>query len=342
MGESEKFGEIFIMVKIENRPRIALTLGDPAGVGPEITLKVLAKKEIYDICVPVVVGSRLVLEADLAAGGMSMQIRDITDASEALGQHGIIDVLETGTLSPNSFTKGKMSAAAGTFSGQCLEKAISMAMSKDVYAVVVPPTNKQALHEGGFDFPGFIETVNHMTGTEESIQILYGKKYKLARVTNHVSLREVPDLVTRKNVLKILKMVDKSLKSMGCERPRIGVSALNPHCGEDGLFGSEEIDSIIPAIEDARNEGIDALGPFPGDTVFLKMKEGHLDIVVSMYHDHGNGCMKLLEPGHMTNSVAGVPIRIFTVMHGTAFDIAGKGIADESNLEWSLHAAAGV
>ena len=181
-----------------------------------------------------------------------------------------------------------------------------------------------------------------MTGVVDSIQILYGNRYKLARVTNHISIREVPDLVTRKTVLKILRLVDKSLKSMGCEQPRIGVSALNPHCGEGGLFGHEEIDAIIPAIEDARKEGINALGPFPGDTVFLGMKEGRIDIVVSMYHDHGNACMKLLEFGHMANSIAGVPVRIFTVMHGTAFDIAGKGLADESNLEWSLYAAVGI
>ncbi len=330
------------MTKREERPLVAITLGDPAGIGPEITMKVLAKDEIYGFCIPVIVGASWILQEEMPVAGVSMKIRLIHEAKEALGEPGSIDLLEAGDLRPGTFRKGEVSAAAGAFSGQCLEKAVSLALSGQVYSVLVPPVNKQSLNSGGYHFAGWAEMVKHMTGVREAIQVLIGERCNLARVTTHVALRQVPELITRESVRKVILLLDRSLKGIGFERPRIAVSALNPHGGEGGLFGREEIDAIIPAIEDARKEGIEALGPFPGDTVFLGMKDGHYDIVLSMYHDHGGAAIKLLEFGHLVNFLAGVPIRIFTVSHGTAFDIVGKGVADEGNLERSLRFAAGV
>lgn len=330
------------MAKKNGRPLVAITVGDPAGIGPEITLKVLAKEEIYGFCIPVIVGASWVLQEDMSLAGVSMRIRSIQNAGEAQGEPGIIDLLDTGSLRPGSFRKGEVSPAAGAFSGQCLERAVSLALSGQVYSVLMPPVNKQSMNAGGYHFAGWSEMVKHLTGAQDVMQVLMGERCNLARVTTHVSLRQVPDLITRERVRKVILLLDRSLKAIGYQRPRIAVSALNPHCGEGGLFGREEIDAITPAIEDARREGVEALGPFPGDSVFLGMRKGLYDIVLSMYHDHGGAAIKLLEFGHLVNFLAGVPIRIFTVSHGTAFDIVGKGIADAGNLERSLRFAAGM
>jgi len=305
----------------KNRPRVAITVGDPAGIGPEITLKVLRKAETGRICIPIVIGASWVIEEEMGNGSEAMKIRVIQDPAEATGE-------------------GEVSAAAGIFGWQCMERAVSLARAGGLHAVVMGPYNKQALDAGGYHFAGWSEIVRHLTNTQETIQILMGEKFHLARVTTHVALRQVPELITRERVRKSIVLLDRSLKSIGFKEPRIAVSALNPHGGEGGLFGREEMDAIQPAIEDACKEGVKALGPFPGDTVFLGMKNGLYDIVLSMYHDHGGAAIKLLEFGHLVNLLAGVPIRVFSVSHGTAFDIAGKGIADETNLELSLRFAA--
>jgi 4-hydroxythreonine-4-phosphate dehydrogenase len=324
----------------KNRPRVAITIGDPAGIGPEITLKVLRKAETYRICIPIVIGASWVMQEEMGRNPDALKIRVIQDPAEAIGEQGLIDFLETGSLPPGSFRKGEVSAAAGIFGWQCMERAVSFALAEHLHAVVMGPYNKQALDAGGYHFAGWSEIVRHLTKTRETIQILMGEKFHLARVTTHVALRQVPELITRERVRKAIVMLDRSLKSIGFKEPRIAVSALNPHGGEGGLFGREEMDAIQPAVEDACQEGVKALGPFPGDTVFLGMRKGHYDIVLSMYHDHGGAAIKLLEFGHLVNLLAGVPIRVFSVSHGTAFDIAGKGVADETNLERSIQFAA--
>jgi 4-hydroxythreonine-4-phosphate dehydrogenase len=324
----------------KNRPRVAITIGDPAGIGPEITWKVLRKAETYRICIPIVIGASWVMQEEMGRNPDALKIRVIQDPAEAIGEKGLVDFLETGNLQPGSFRKGEVSAAAGNFGWQCMERAVSLALAGHLHAVVMGPYNKQALDAGGHHFAGWSEIVRHLTKTQDTIQILMGEKFHLARVTTHVALGQVPELITRERVRKAIVMLDRSLKSIGFKEPRIAVSALNPHGGEGGLFGREEMDAIQPAIEDARREGVKALGPFPGDTVFLGLKNGHYDIVLSMYHDHGGAAIKLLEFGHLVNLLAGVPIRVFSVSHGTAFDIAGKGIAEETNLERSIRFAA--
>ena len=176
---------------------------------------------------------------------------------------------------------------------------------------------------------------------DDTVLITLGDTYNLARVTTHVPLSDVPRLCSRENVLGVIRQSDAGMKSIGYAKPRIGVSALNPHCGEGGLLGREEIEAIGPAIEDARSEGIEASGPYPGDTIFLNMKAGEFDLIISMFHDHGNACIKLAEFGTLVNLLAGAPIPILTVHHGTAFNIAGRGIADETNLVCAFYTAAG-
>ncbi len=324
------------------RPHVAITLGDPAGIGPEITLKLLKREEIYKFCVPVVIGAAWVLKEYMPEEGEELQIHGISDVTEASGTYGTIDLVETGALPTGGLIKGRVSASAGAFAGQCIERAVSLALDGAVYSVLLPPVNKESLNKGGYHFAGWAEMVTHITGVQNTIQVLIGGRYGLARVTTHVALRQVPDLITRERVGRAILLLDKNLKDMGFTRPRIGISCLNPHCGEGGLLGEEEIDSIIPAIEEAREQGVEAMGPFPGDTIFLGLRDGKYDIVLSMYHDHGGAAIKLLEFGHLVNCLMGVPIRIFSVAHGTAFDIVGGGIADASNLGRSLMFASGV
>jgi len=328
------------MMAVE-RPRVGVTIGDPAGIGPEILLKALADPALYAVSVPVVFGNAEVLRANRRVAGMDMTIRPIADVAEAKGEAGTVDVIEVGSLTLADFTVGAGNAATGAFSGKCLETAIGRAKTGALRSVVMAPVSKQAQNAGGYKFAGFRETANHMAGCDDTILITLGKDYNLTRVTTHVPLADVPRLCSRDAVLRVIRLTDKGMKAIGLTRPRIGISGLNPHCGEGGLLGREEIEQIIPAIEAARAEGIEALGPYPGDTVFLNMKAGEFDVIISMYHDHGNACIKLVEFGTVFNLLAGAPFPIFTVHHGTAFDIAGKGIAGEKSILHALYAAAG-
>ena len=323
------------------RPLIAVTSGDPAGVGPEIILKALANAEVRAACIPIVVGTKAIMEADLAVAGVSLDVQVIPNVDAAKGEPGTVEVLEIEGPILGTYPLGKNSAIAGKFSGDTIAKAVGLAMDGSVQSVVVAPNSKKALHDGGYHFAGFQEIINHYTGTKDSVQILMGRHYSQARVTNHVPLRQVSDLCTRENVLAKIRILNDSLKVVGYDKPRIGVSALNPHIGEEGLLGTEEIEHIIPAVEDAKAEGIDAIGPLPADTIFLDMKESRIDIVLSMFHDHGNACIKLVEFGFLVNFLGGLPVPVFTVSHGTAFDIVGQGVADPTNLVWSILAAAG-
>lgn len=316
-------------------------MGDPAGIGPEILLKSLCKSEIFEFCVPIVYGNVTSLRNNLQLAGADLKIRTINKPSDAKGESGTVDVIEPVPLDLSAFGVGEGNAATGAFSAGCLKAAINDGMAAKSDAVIMGPSSKQAQNEGGFKFAGFRETVNHMTGVDDTIQIVLGETFNLARVTSHVALSDVPRLCSRENVGRVIRQADDAMKSIGYAKPRIGVCALNPHCGEGGLLGREEIEAIGPAIDDARADGIDALGPYPGDTVFLNMKAGELDIIISMYHDHGNACIKLAEFSTLVNFLAGTPIPVFTVNHGTAFNIAGQGIADETNLVCAFYAAAG-
>jgi 4-phospho-D-threonate 3-dehydrogenase / 4-phospho-D-erythronate 3-dehydrogenase len=322
------------------RTRVAVTMGDPAGIGPEILLKTLAKPEIFEFGIPIVYGSVEALGKSLQLIDADLKIRAIDNPADARGEAGTVDVIEPLPLDLSAFSVGEGNAATGAFSGGCFNAAIKDGMYGKSDAVIMGPASKQAQNAGGYKFAGFRETANHFTGVDDTVLITLGDVYNLARVTTHVPLSDVPRLCSRENVLAVIRQTDAGMKSIGIAKPRIGVASLNPHCGEGGLMGREEIEAIEPAIADARADGIDALGPYPGDTVFLNMKAGEFDIIISMYHDHGNACIKLAEFGTLVNLLAGAPILVLTVHHGTAFDIAGRGIADETNLVCAFYTAA--
>jgi 4-hydroxy-L-threonine phosphate dehydrogenase PdxA len=319
---------------------VALSNGDPSGIGPEIALKAIANADLRREAAPIIVGSPEVYERDIALAGAPLEIRLLSKASDASGEPGTLEILPFDMLDLSQCPRGEVSAEAGRYSGFSIAEAIRLGMAGEVHSVVVSPNNKRAMKDGGHEHTGFEEIARHYTGAERSIQILMGRKYNLARVTNHVPLRKVADICTREKVLTQIEVLKESLAMVGLEDPVIGVSGLNPHNGEHGLMGTEEMTDIGPACDDARAAGIKVIGPIPADSVFLDIDKLGLDIVLSMYHDHGNSGIKILEFGHLVNFIGGLPIPVFTVSHGTAFDIAGKGIAASTNMELSIIAAA--
>jgi 4-phospho-D-threonate 3-dehydrogenase / 4-phospho-D-erythronate 3-dehydrogenase len=329
---------------VPEKAKVAVTLGDPAGVGPEVVLKVLADPSLRAACTPVVLGLEHVVEAHLpfcGAAAKTLKIRSLARFSDARGEPGTVEVLPTGSLAPADYAVGAPTAASGTYSGDCVRRAAEVAMRGEAAGLVMAPIHKKALNDGGYHYAGFKELMDDFTHTKESIQILMGKRFSASLMTLHVPLKSVPALCTRPRVLAMLRLLDASLRTLGFAEPRIAVAGLNPHCGEQGLLGTEEIEHIVPAMEEARRDGIAALGPYPSDTVFRRMAEGEFDIVLSMYHDHALTVLKLMEFGSLVNVMGGLPILAFTVTHGTALDIAGKGVAIASDMKYCLLAAAG-
>ena len=323
----------------DDKPIIAVSNGDPAGIGPEIVLKALADAEVRAACAPVIIGSPELYERELPLAGKPLTVRTIAGLAQATGDAGVVEILPFDSLDLSQCPRGKVSAEGGRYSGHSIAKAIELAMRGEAHAVIVAPNNKRAMRDGGHTHTGFEEIARHYTGASRSIQILLGNKYTLARVTNHVPLREVSALCTKERVLSAISMLHESLAVIGREAPVIGVSGLNPHNGEEGLMGDEEVLHIGPACDEARALGINVVGPIPADTVFNDVAKYGLDVVLSMYHDHGNSNIKLLEFGHLVNFIGGLPIPVFTVSHGTAYDMAGKGVADATNMRLSILAA---
>ena len=308
---------------------VGITMGDPASIGPEITVKAFADKSLYDLCNPVVVGDACVMEAALPiVGHTEMKIHAIKDVSEAKYEYGTIDVLDMGLVDMAQLKRGEVSAMCGDAAFKYVTKVIELAMDKKVDATVTNAFNKEAVNLAGHHYSGHTEIYADMTGT---------KNYTMMRVK-------------KQRVLDVIRIADKACKDLGIKEPKIGVAGLNPHSGEHGLFGREEIDEIIPAIEAAKAEGINADGPVPPDTVFSKARGGWYDIVVAMYHDQGHIPLKVV--GFVYNhekkawdAVAGVnitlglPIIRVSVDHGTAFDQAGTGTASELSLRNSIEYA---
>jgi 4-hydroxythreonine-4-phosphate dehydrogenase len=318
-------------------------MGDPAGIGPEIIAKALTRKEVYDIARPLVIGDARVIEQGIQFARRDVHIRPVWEVREGRFQFGTIDVLDLKNADMHQIEIGKVSAAAGKAAFEAIVKAIELAMNKQIDAAVTAPINKESLNLAGCPYSGHTEIFARYTNTKDYAMMLVEKDMRVVHVTTHVSLRRACDLVQKERVLKVIVLADEACKRMGIPKPAVGVAGLNPHCGEGGLFGDEEIKEIIPAIQAAQALGIRAEGPVPADTLFSKVKGGQYDIAVAMYHDQGHIPIKLtgfvFNPNtHKWESVRGVnitlglPIIRTSVDHGTAFDQAGKGIAVEDSL----------
>ncbi|MGL5512864.1 MAG: 4-hydroxythreonine-4-phosphate dehydrogenase PdxA [Sporomusa sp.] len=325
---------------MEQLPILAITMGDGAGCGPEIIVKALADENIYRLCRPLVFGDagRLRLAANIVNSPLA--INCVTDAHSGKYQYGSIDVIDFDNI-PADLAFGQVDGRAGHAAYAYLETAIAQALAGEVAAIVTAPINKEALHQGGHDFPGHTEIFAKLTGSEDYAMMLAGSDLRVIHVTTHVSMRQAASLITQERVLRIIRLADRTLRLLGLERRRIAVAGFNAHAGENGLFGREEIEQINPAIKAAQNMGINVSGPIPPDTVFFRtVRRQEFDIVVVMYHDQGHIPIKLLGFEDGINITVGLPFLRTSVDHGTAFDIAGKGIADSGSMSAAIEFAA--
>ncbi|OCN00360.1 4-hydroxythreonine-4-phosphate dehydrogenase PdxA [Clostridium sp. W14A] len=326
-------------------------MGDPAGVGPEIAVKALLKKEIYSLCRPVLVGDAEVFQKAAALiGAKSVRIRSISNVKDALFQYGTLDVYDLKNSNFEKLTLGRVSATAGKAAYECVAKVIELALAKEIDATVTNPLNKEAMNLAGFHYSGHTEIYAELTGTRDYAMMLACKGLLVVHVSTHVSLRTACDRVKQDRVYQVIHLAYVACKKLGIADPHIAVAGLNPHAGENGLFGREEVEEIRPAVRKAAAKGLNVDGPLPPDTVFSKALGGMYDIVVAMYHDQGHIPLKVIgfqydEKDQKWGAVEGVnitlglPIIRTSVDHGTAFDQAWKGTACENSLVHSIEYA---
>ena len=313
---------------------VGITMGDPAGIGPEISLKAVDHSEEYRNSV-IIYGSYAVLMYYKTLLHIQTPVVEIKDPSDF--QPGKINVISVIDLHlGDDFKIGQVSPVAGDAAYQYIARAISDALKGKISVVTTAPLNKEALHKGGHNYDGHTEIFAQLTKTKTYTMMLWSECMSVVHVSTHCSLREACDRATKERVLECIHLADSAMKKLGIKVPRIAVAGLNPHCGEAGLFGQEEIKEIGPAVEAAQKEGLDVTGPVPPDTVFLKAYHGMFDIVVAMYHDQGHIPMKMVAFYSGVNVTLGLPIIRTSVDHGTAFDIAGKGIAKKDSMLYAL------
>ena len=323
--------------------RIAITMGDPAGIGAEIIVKALSHIEVYKKCVPVVVGDRAALEDALVFCGLPLELNEIEGVEDAAGHFGKIDFINLKLLERGGWEYKKNSAKCGAASFQYIVHAINLAMEGGVNAVVTAPINKKSLKMADIPYDGHTQIFAEYTGTKNFAMLLASRHLNVIHVSTHCSLREACDRVRKDRVYDVIKLADRGMRELGYTNPKIAVAGLNPHSSENGLFGHEEEAEIIPAIEKARAEGIQAEGPEPPDTVFVKCQAGQYDVAVAMYHDQGHIPLKLsgfkydmqhnkYESVSGINCTIGLPIVRTSVDHGTAFGKAGEGRANEESM----------
>jgi 4-hydroxythreonine-4-phosphate dehydrogenase len=311
--------------------KIAITMGDPAGVGAEVILKAFfPARDIHDFCIPIIIGDRVVMEEAVRLLHLSMDLHIIQTPGEAKLTPGSIDMIDMAEL--NEFAKGRPTAEGGRAAAAYIRKAVELAVNQQVDAMVTAPISKEALKMAGMTWPGHTEMLAELTGTRDYAMMLVGGPLKVILVTIHTAIRYVPEMIRRDTIVKTLRLARQACGMLGIRDPRIAVAGLNPHAGEAGIFGDEEIREIIPAIEAARVEGIQATGPFPPDTVFHKAYKGEVDIVVCMYHDQGLIPLKMIAFDTGVNVTVGLPIIRTSPDHGTAYDIAWSGKADPSSM----------
>jgi 4-hydroxythreonine-4-phosphate dehydrogenase len=332
-------------------PIIGISMGDPAGVGPEIVARALARDAVRALCRPLVIGDAAIVRAAARAVGVAADVRSIGDVAAATFAGGAIDVYDLKNVDPERFELGKVSAMAGHAAFEAVRVMIELARAGRIDATVTAPIHKEALALAGHHFPGHTEIFAHFTGTSDFTMMLAAGDLRVVHVSTHVSLRQACDAVARDRVLTVIRLGHDACRRLGIERPRVGVAGLNPHASDGGLFGTEEREHIIPAVEAARAAGIDVEGPLPPDTFFAKAAGGAYDVCVAMYHDQGHIPVKMTgfkydaARGAWTsvrgiNVSLGLPIIRTSVDHGTAFDQAGRGTASDASLVDAIEYAA--
>ncbi len=305
--------------------KIAITIGDPAGIGPEIVLKSILSEEVVAICEPVIVGDYTVIKE--AVEKLIPPCPPLLKGGRG-GFLGDIEIININEIKNSDFQRCRPTAAGGRACVSYIKKAVKLALNKEVDAIVTAPISKESLKMAGFKWPGHTEMLAELTNTKDYAMMFCSDKLKLILVTIHTALRNVPDLIKTKKILQTIILAKKACDMMGIENHRIAVAGLNPHAGESGIFGDEEIKEIIPAVNEAQASGISASGPYPADSLFHRAYNGEFDIIVCMYHDQGLIPLKMIAFDKAVNVTIGLPIIRTSPDHGTAYDIAWKGIAN--------------
>ena len=335
---------------MDTLPIIAITMGDPGSIGPEIAVKALKEQKIYDSCRPLVVGDAGVFNRIITELDLGVTINSIQDPSAAHFKYGAIDVIDLQNVDIAKLEYGKINAMCGEASFRAIEKVIQLAMQGSVDATVTGPINKKSINEAGHHFAGHTEIYAHFTDTKKYAMLLVEDNMNVIHVSTHVSLRQACDLVKKERILEVIELLRNGLISLGKTNLKIGVAGLNPHAGDNGLFGVEDDQEILPAVEEARSRGYEVEGPVPPDTMFAKAATGAYGGVVAMYHDQGHIPFKLagfkwnaekqqMESVKGVNITLGLPIIRTSVDHGTAFEIAGKGIASPDAMILAIESA---
>ncbi|PHN02449.1 4-hydroxythreonine-4-phosphate dehydrogenase PdxA [Flavilitoribacter nigricans] len=332
------------------KPVIGITMGDPAGIGPEIILKACTDPEVRAICNPVVIGETWVLEASNQTVGSDLEIRSITKIAEADFAFNILNVFDLNVLPEAPLEYGVVKAEYGNLAFEVIRKTIELAMEGEIDATVTAPIHKEALNLAGHQFAGHTEIYAHYTDTAKYAMMLAEEHFRIVHVSTHVSLRQACDLVRKPRILETIELAHHACRQLGIESPRIGVAGLNPHASDGGLFGYEETEEIIPAVNEALEKGYQVEGPLPPDTMYPKAAGGFYDCCVAMYHDQGHIPFKVLgfswdnDTNKMkkvkgVNITLGLPIIRVSVDHGTAMEIAGKNMASPDAMRLSLEYA---
>jgi 4-hydroxythreonine-4-phosphate dehydrogenase len=325
---------------MSERPIVAITLGDPAGIGPEVTARALARAEVWACCRPLVVGDGGVLAEAIALVRAPLALHAIGSVAEARFDPAQPDIVDLHNVDLAQLERGKVSAAAGRAAAGYIERAVELAQAGQVAAIATCPINKAAFQAAGIPHIGHTEMLAALTHNDHVTTMLATTGLRVVHVTRHVPLAEVASHITREQVLETIRLTHTGMQSLGFPRPRVAVAALNPHGGDGGLLGREELDHIAPAVQAARAEGIDASGPIPADSVFFRAIRGEFDVVVAMYHDQGHIPIKTHGFERSVTVTLGLALVRTSVDHGTAFDIAWQGLASEESLVEALRLAA--
>ncbi len=319
--------------KVSNeRPVVAITLGDPCGVGPEVVAKALATPGLLDRCAPLVIGDQRTLRGAMKLVGASFTLEAVAGPEGAAGQPGVVSIFDPGDLDPAAVTPGRVSREAGRASMDWVERAARLCLSGDVAAMATAPVNKEAATLAGYKEIGHTEVLQRIAGASRVPTMLMTRGLRVVHLTTHRSVRLACDAVTKENILAVLLLTDEAFRGWGFESPRIGVAALNPHGSDGGLLGDEEATQIAPGLEEARRQGVLATGPVPADIVFHQAIQGRYDAVLAMFHDQGHIPIKVHGFDESISINIGLPFIRTSVDHGTAFDIAGQGIAEATSM----------
>jgi 4-hydroxythreonine-4-phosphate dehydrogenase len=324
------------------RPLLALTMGDPAGIGPEVIVKAFAEHDLHAICRPLVLGDARVLRAAAQVCRVDQAIRAVDDPSSAAFTRGGIDVLDFANVAADAWTWGHLSAACGRAAVEYIDRAMELTNTGVAAGIVTAPINKEATSLAGHKELGHMEMFARAYGATNQATMLVSGTLRCVHLSTHYSLRQALDRITRERVLQRIVTTDTDFRRWGMDRPRIAVSGVNPHNGEGGLMGTEEIEHLAPAVGDAQARGIAASGPYPADSVFVRAIHGEFDAVIAMFHDQGHIPVKVHGFEQSVSVALGLPIVRTSVDHGTAFDIAGQGIADARSMAESIKVAAEI